>query len=46
VSELTDRIKVDPVTDMAVLCANCHRMIHRRKKHILSLDDLRKIRKV
>lgn len=46
VSDLTNRMQVNPITDMVVLCANCHRMIHRRRKHILSLDDLRKIRKV
>jgi predicted HNH restriction endonuclease len=26
---LTKRMLVDPVTDVVVLCANCHRMIHR-----------------
>jgi len=46
VSDLTDRMQVNPITDMVVLSANCHRMIHRRREHILSLDDLRKIRKV
>ena len=27
--------------DFAILCANCHRMIHRKKKMMLSLDELR-----
>ena len=32
---------VDPATDLAVVCANCHRMIHRKAKLALSLDELR-----
>ena len=35
--------KVDPVSDMAPVCANCHRMIHRRTDKILSVDELRNI---
>lgn len=33
--------KTNPKTDLTVLCANCHRMIHRKKKNVLSLDELR-----
>lgn len=33
----------DPRTDVAVLCANCHRMIHRRKGQALSLEQLRSL---
>ena len=32
---------VNPRTDLAVLCANCHRMIHRRAGKALTLDELR-----
>lgn len=35
-------VKVNPDTDMAVVCANCHRMIHRRQDHPLGLDELRR----
>ena len=28
-------------TDLAVLCANCHRMVHRKKGITLSLDELK-----
>ena len=31
----------DPSTDLIVLCANCHRMMHRRRGVCLSLDELR-----
>jgi predicted HNH restriction endonuclease len=41
VSTFRKRTKVDPQTDMAVVCSNCHRMIHRRKDRVLSLDDLK-----
>ncbi len=32
---------VDPRTDMAVLCSNCHRMIHRNPSSCLSVEQLR-----
>ena len=35
--------KVNPKTDLVCLCANCHRMVHRSKHQVLSLDDLRKL---
>jgi putative restriction endonuclease len=34
---------VNPKTDMIPVCPNCHCMIHRRKRHTLSLEELRKI---
>jgi len=36
-----DGVQTDPVTDLAVVCSNCHRMIHRKPKHALSLQDLK-----
>ncbi len=35
--------KINPKTDMSVLCPNCHAMIHRRKNHTLTLEDLKKL---
>lgn len=35
--------RINPSTDMAVLCSNCHRMIHRNRNKVLSLDELRNI---
>ena len=29
--------------DLVCLCSNCHRMVHRSKKDVLSLDDLKKL---
>lgn len=40
VSRLRDKVSVDPVKDVIVLCANCHRMIHRREPP-LSPEELR-----
>jgi len=31
----------DPATDLVVLCANCHRMVHREQGLCLSLDELK-----
>ena len=35
------RRKTNPKTDLIVLCANCHRIVHRRKGICLSLDELK-----
>lgn len=43
VSSLDEATPVDPKTEMAVVCSNCHRMIHRKKDKVLSLEELRKI---
>ena len=36
-------VEVDPATDLAVVCSNCHRMIHRKAKQALSLAELRRM---
>lgn len=36
-------IMTDPARDMAVLCSNCHRMIHRKQKTALTLKELREL---
>ena len=41
ISSYNGQVQVDPVQDMAVLCANCHRMIHRHPEQPLTLEDLR-----
>ena len=35
--------EVNAKTDLIVLCANCHAMVHRRRYQTLSLDELNKI---
>lgn len=46
VSELKGETKINPATDMTVLCPNCHRMIHRNRNRILSVEELRAIIRV
>lgn len=43
VSDLKEETKIDPKTDMTVICSNCHRMIHREKDKVLSIDELKAI---
>lgn len=38
--EKGDKTKID---DLALVCANCHRMIHREKDNWLSLDEMKNI---
>ena len=33
--------EVDPATDLVPLCANCHRMAHRRRTSLTSIDELK-----
>jgi 5-methylcytosine-specific restriction protein A len=41
-----ERVSTNPLTDLVVLCSNCHRMVHRKASMTLSLDELKaKIRK-
>lgn len=42
-STIEEEFEINPVTDMAVVCSNCHRMIHRERTNILSIDELKKI---
>ena len=43
VSEFDQPRKVDPVTELVPLCANCNAIIHRRKDKTLSIDFLKEI---
>lgn len=36
-------VEVDPAADLAVVCSNCHRMIHRKAGRALPLEELRRI---
>jgi hypothetical protein len=37
------RIVSDAIKDLIPLCANCHRIVHRKKENPLSIDELRQI---
>lgn len=38
-----EALEVDPLNDLVPVCSNCHRMIHRRKNNILSIEQLKSI---
>ena len=40
-SEVGEEIEVDPKTDLACLCSNCHRMIHRNREKVLTIEELK-----
>ena len=42
-SSLNDKIVVNPYTDLVPICSNCHRMIHRSRDKVLSIDELKNI---
>lgn len=42
-SSLNEEVVVNPETDLVPLCANCHRMIHKGKGKVLSVDELKQI---
>ena len=37
----TEEVTIDPETDLVCLCANCHRMIHRKRGAIMTVEDLK-----
>lgn len=39
--KIREEIIVNPETDLVPLCSNCHRIIHRRAKEPLSVEDLK-----
>ena len=41
VSEQKKQTQIDPKNDMTVLCSNCHRMVHRQKDNVLSVEQVR-----
>lgn len=32
---------IDPATDLVCVCANCHRMLHRKRDGIVTVEELR-----
>jgi hypothetical protein len=40
-AEVDENHLVNPETDLAPVCANCHRMIHRRRDSTLSIEELK-----
>ena len=39
-SEVEGETVINPATDLVPVCSNCHRMIHRRKEDVLSIETM------
>ena len=42
-SSLSEEKIINPQTDLVPLCSNCHRIIHRRQDHVLSVSQVKKL---
>jgi predicted HNH restriction endonuclease len=42
-SEIKEAMNINPETDLLPICSNCHRMIHRDRNKVLTIDELRDI---
>jgi 5-methylcytosine-specific restriction enzyme A len=40
---LAEEKVIDPKTDLVPVCSNCHRMIHRRIDHVLSIGEVKEL---
>lgn len=40
---IKEEVEINPETDLVPVCANCHRMIHRRKDDVLTIEELKSI---
>jgi hypothetical protein len=39
-SAIGEQVAIDPKNDLVPVCSNCHRMIHRRKDAVLTVEEL------
>lgn len=42
-SEIGKEITINPETDLVCLCANCHRIVHRKKDGVFSIEEVREM---
>jgi len=40
---LDEEMVIDPKKDLIPVCANCHRIIHREKNNVLSINEMKKL---
>ncbi|UGB33158.1 HNH endonuclease [Metabacillus sp. B2-18] len=40
-STLDEVIEIDPEKDLVPVCSNCHRMLHRKRENVLSIEELK-----
>ena len=39
--EIGESIEMNPQTDLIPVCSNCHRMIHRKRNEVMSIEKLK-----
>lgn len=42
-SDLDEEVVANPATDLICVCSNCHRMLHRFRNYMVSVEELRQI---
>lgn len=42
-STIQEEVAINPETDLIPVCSNCHRMIHRKKDKVLSIEELKEL---
>jgi len=42
-SNIGEKIEINPATDLVPVCSNCHRIIHRDKQNVLTVEEVRRI---
>lgn len=42
-SEIGEEVEINPETDLICVCANCHRIIHRRKDMVYTANEVRQM---
>ncbi len=42
-SEIDEEVVVNPEKDLICVCSNCHRMLHRFRNYMVSVEELRRI---
>jgi 5-methylcytosine-specific restriction enzyme A len=42
-SSLDEKELINPTTDLSPVCSNCHRMIHRKREQVLSVNEMKSI---
>lgn len=40
---LSETVIINPKTDLACVCANCHRMIHKKRGAVLTIEELKEL---
>ncbi|WP_335479085.1 HNH endonuclease [Gottfriedia acidiceleris] len=42
-STLDEAVEIDPENDLVPVCSNCHRMLHRKREKVLTIEELKSL---